>query len=203
MPPSCGHIGGGSGAGGRGACCLRTHPPRLCTGAAWGEQRGSRWGMYFPNGPVAQWSFHRMGLGAETQAKTEIGAMIKRDRDGCSGPGTCHQRPSQCVQHQAIQAARHGPVSLWLCLACGMRTGLWETPGDPWLPVSRGAGEGGAGTPCGHCSVSIMQVLPGTRQPPRPGTLDPWAGPQGWGAPGEMACDGVGVQGGKANSVSG
>lgn len=40
-----------------------------------------------------------------------------------------------------------------------------------------------------------MQVLPGT--------LDPQAGPGGWEAPGEMACDGVGIPGGKANSVSG
>ena len=56
------------------------------------------------------------------------------------------------------------------------------------------AGDVGLG-PLGSHSGSCMQVLPST--------LDPRAGPRGWGAPGEMACDGVGVPGGKANSVSG
>lgn len=39
----------------------------------------------------------------------------------------------------------------------------------------------------GHLSGSRTQVLPGT--------LDPRAGPRGWGAPGEMACDGGGCPG--------
>ena len=39
----------------------------------------------------------------------------------------------------------------------------------------------------GHLSGSPTQILPST--------LDPWAGPRGWGAPGEMACDGGGRPG--------
>lgn len=40
-----------------------------------------------------------------------------------------------------------------------------------------------------------MQVLPGT--------LDSWAGPRGWGRREKWRVTGVGVPGGKANSVSG